>query len=58
MISFLPATLLALTWSSIANAQYVVVQGVHDGVVPNGPRPSRLNINTLQADPYAWYVLR
>lgn len=57
MLSFLPAAaLVALSWSSTATAQYVAIQGVTDGVGSDGSRPARLNINTLQNDPYAWYV--
>ena len=56
MFSFLPAALAALSLSSIVGAQYIAIQGISDGVV-NGARPARLNIDTLQADPYAWYVI-
>jgi hypothetical protein len=58
MFSFLPAAaLVALSWSSIATAQYLAIQGVTGGVGSDGSRPARLNINTLQNDPYAWYVI-
>jgi len=50
-------TLAALSWLGIASAQYYAITGVHDGVSTNGSRPARLNINTLQRDSYAWYVI-
>jgi hypothetical protein len=56
MLSFLPITVLALALSSTISAQHVTVQGVRDGNGPNGKRPARLNIRSLQADTYAWYV--
>jgi hypothetical protein len=56
LIMILPfkVALAALSWLGIANAEYYAITGVHDGVGINGTRPARLNINTLQSDPYAW----
>jgi hypothetical protein len=56
MILSSKAALAAFSCLSIASAQYYAITGVHDGVGTNGSRPARQNINTLQTDPYAWYV--
>lgn len=56
MILSTAAALIAFSWLGVASAQYYAITGVHGGVRTNGSRPARLNIITLQKDPYAWYV--
>jgi hypothetical protein len=56
MILSTKAALAAFSWLGVASAQYYAITGVQDGVGANGSRPARKNINTLQTDPYAWYV--
>jgi hypothetical protein len=48
--------LAAISYLGVVSAQYYAIKGVQDGIGANGSRPARLNINTLQTDPYAWYV--